>query len=89
MSDDTLSLSFTGEASESFANHLLNMSGWYVQLTPLDGEPFDALICRRPIGGEDLNDYRQVFFMRADEDTGEAMEGARIETILVKDVLVY
>jgi endonuclease YncB( thermonuclease family) len=38
MSD--LSISYGGEASESFANAILNMKGLTVQVTPQDGRAF-------------------------------------------------
>ncbi len=87
---DTLSISFSGEASETFRIIVSRMDSYCVRLTPLDGsEPFDAIIKgSAPIGGVDLCDYRQVWFLLADDD-GFPIEGAQPQTLLVKDVYVY
>ena len=42
--EDRLSISFGGEAAVGFADWLTNHPGWYVRLTPQEGEPFDAAL---------------------------------------------
>lgn len=82
----SLSITFSGEASEGFADWVGQRKGWYVQITPLEdeGDQFDAVLI-----GSGTDWYDAVSFQRADPDTGLALEGAPVETIRVQNVYVY
>lgn len=89
MSD--LSISFSGEASEGFADRINDMQDWYVRLTPQEGEPFDAVI----VGGYGEIDgegwYDAVRYQEADEyGLGHAQpQPHEIDTVRVTDVYIY
>ena len=87
----SLSISFSGEASEAFAEWVDGRRDWYVRITPQDGEPFDAILLGSGqdylIDGEPWND--SVEFLRADPETGIALDGAKPEALRVTDVHVY
>lgn len=87
-----VSISFTGEACEAFSAWLIDKQEWYVKITPLDdGEPFDAVLVGpdqdTKIDGDTW--YDAVAFIRADPESGLPVENAPIETIRVRDILVY
>lgn len=90
MNEPRLSISFSGEASESFADRISNMRGWYVRITPQDGEPFDAEIVtgEGEVEGEG-GWYDAVTYLDVDEETGLALPDATEKTVRVTDVFVY
>lgn len=84
---ETLSVSFGEGAAETFANWVRDHDGWYVRLTPQEGEPFEAILRAMPSGVEPRW-YDEVGFVRADAD-GLALDGAEAETVRVSDVHVF
>lgn len=88
---DGLSLSFSGDASEGFADRVTNMKGWYVLITPQEGEPFEASIVGSGHDQQDENGdgwYDAVRWLPVDEH-GLAVKGAEPRVTRVKDVYVY
>lgn len=85
-----LSISFSGEAGESFAARIDGLATYAVRITPQEGEPFDAVIVG---SGQDVVEdgngwYDAVRFWRADED-GLPLTNAIPEVLRVRDVHVY
>lgn len=88
MSAETLSVSFSEDASETFANWVRDHDGWYVRITPQEGEPFEAVL-RKVEPGVGTQWYDQVGFVRADPESGLALDGAEVEAVRVRDVFVF
>ena len=89
---DRLTISFSGEASEGFADWIGNHKGWYVRITAQDGQTFDAVIVDNALNVEIDGDegwYDGVVFKRADPRTGLVAEGAKTEALRVEEVHVY
>lgn len=61
-------ITFDGEASESFANTMQHFAGWTVEVTPESGEPFTAQLLG---SAPETEDYFGVRVRRWDETTGE------------------
>jgi hypothetical protein len=87
------SITFAGEASEAFADWIGSKAGkdYYVRVAPLDGFPFDAVLVGSgidtPVDGDTWFDA--VTYLPADPETGLAIEGAREQTVRVREVFVY
>jgi hypothetical protein len=78
----TLSISFGEGAEETFENIVDNMRNYCVQVTPQEGEPFDAELLGS--GADWLDAVRVRTWDEADaEGKGEPFE------VRVKDILVY
>lgn len=73
------SISFRGEAAESFANILQEFTGWTVEVTPESGaeqeglgdEPFDAVLLGS--AADEADDYFAVRVQRWDDEAGEGV----------------
>ena len=79
------SISFTDEASESFANFLQHIEDYCVQVTPSEGEPFDAFVVGS--AAEELDDFFAVKVWRCGRDGLRSADAP--ESLVVSDLKVY
>jgi hypothetical protein len=86
---DYVGITFAGEASETFAERVSNMRGWYVELTLLDGSRLDVVLDGAEPSALDTGWYDAVRFVPADPVTGEPIPGAVPDTARVSNVHVY
>jgi hypothetical protein len=88
---EPLGITFDGDASESFASRVEGMAQYYVRITPIQGEPFDAIIIGSDQDTEVDGDtwFDAVRCVEADEESGLQIEGAEPKTVRVRNVHIY
>lgn len=89
MEEHRLSISFSGEASEAFADWLTGRRNWYVRITPQEGEPFDAVLVGPGIDSGKSEWYDSVEYLDVDEGKVMPIAGATPKIVRVVDVHVY
>jgi len=87
------SISFAGEACEAFADWIGSKAGkgYYVRLTTLTGQRFDAVLVDNALDTKIDGDtwFDAVTYLPADPETGLAIEGELPRAVRVSEVFVY
>jgi len=79
------SITFGGEASESFANMLQHIETYTVEVIPETGEPFDAVVVGS--ASDTTGDYYGVRVRRFDDNLGEPI-GEPFD-VVVRELRLY